>query len=255
MARLDALPSIDIIHGFKGILDFYLWKGLPCVRSWPRMTKAQQSPATIAAGVLFGQILKSYRLLADTVLAAFREEAANQPRTARDLMVAAVLGHLHEASMSDFLTLLTECRNSLLALEAFLGALHSVDTDQILVRGMDQLYSVKDVLGVRRDAALSGNDGYIASTPATAGEIWKVTSISGVNRARATTGHRLIFMHLGSSIYLGDDLIARDADVRSRNLCEIWMAPTDTIRCYFSGGLANDACRLALAGHRLTLET
>ncbi|GAI78615.1 unnamed protein product, partial [marine sediment metagenome] len=30
MARLTALPSLDIIHGFRGILDFYLWKGLPC---------------------------------------------------------------------------------------------------------------------------------------------------------------------------------------------------------------------------------
>lgn len=96
MARLDALPSIDIIHGFKGILDFYLWKGLPCVRSWPRMSKAKQTEGTKAAAALFGRISTDYRTLAPLVLQAFQEAAKDQPRTARDLYISAVYGHLHE---------------------------------------------------------------------------------------------------------------------------------------------------------------
>lgn len=96
MARLTALPSLDIIHGLKGVLDFYLWKGLPCVRSWPRMTKAQQTDGTIAASAIFGEISAAYRLLAPLELAALQEQAADQPRTARDLYISAAYGHLHD---------------------------------------------------------------------------------------------------------------------------------------------------------------
>ena len=99
MARLTALPSLDIIHGFRGILDFYLWKGLPCVRRWPRMTKAQQSQATIAAGILFGQISSAYRLLAPLALEAYQDAAKTQPRTARDIYMTGVYGHLHERTL------------------------------------------------------------------------------------------------------------------------------------------------------------
>ncbi len=101
MARLTALPSIDVIHGFRGILDFYLWKGLPCVRSWPRMTKAQQTEGTIAASALFGAISQGYALLGDGPLQAFQEAAKTQPRTARDLYISAVYGHLHERTIPE----------------------------------------------------------------------------------------------------------------------------------------------------------
>jgi len=98
MARLTALPSLDIIHGLKGVLDFYLWKGLPCVRRWPRMTKAQQTQGTIAASAIFGEISTAYRTLAPLELAALQEAAKDQPRTARDLYMSAAYGHLHQVA-------------------------------------------------------------------------------------------------------------------------------------------------------------
>jgi len=99
MARLTALPSVDIIRGFKGVIDFYLWKGLPCVRKWPYTPPSRRTTATIAAAALFGEILKSYRLLADNVLDAYRATAAGTPRTARDVYTSSVLGHLHERTL------------------------------------------------------------------------------------------------------------------------------------------------------------
>jgi len=134
MARIDVLPSIDIIRGLKGILDFYLWKGLPCVRAWPTYRPARQTAASLATALIFGAIIKSYNLLANLPLAAYREDALDQPRTARDIMVTGVYGNLHEASMSDFLDLLTECRDFLSNLTALLDALHSIDTDELVVR-------------------------------------------------------------------------------------------------------------------------
>ena len=133
MARLTALPSANIIHGFKGTIDFYLWRGLACARRWPRNPKSHHSVATRAASILFGAILSAYKLLDPSCYAALVEDAKDQARTPRDIWVSAVFGHLHEAAMTDFLTLLTECRNSLAALEALLDALGSVDTDDLQV--------------------------------------------------------------------------------------------------------------------------
>jgi len=133
MARLDALPSIDIIRGFKGILDFYLWKGLPCVRAWPAWRPARQTDASKAAALLFGAVIKAFSLTHGPVLDQLQLEATGTPRTPRDIYVSGVYGNLHEASMSDFLDLLTECRDFLSNLTALLNALDSIDTDELVV--------------------------------------------------------------------------------------------------------------------------
>ncbi len=133
MARIDALPAIDIIRGFKGILDFYLWRGLPCVRAWPAYRPARQTDASKASALLFGAIIKAFSLTAGPVLDQLAIEATGIPRTTRDIYVSGVYGNLHEASMSDFLDLLTECRDFLSALTAILNALDSIDTDELVV--------------------------------------------------------------------------------------------------------------------------
>lgn len=131
MARLKALPSLDVIRGYKKVLDFYLWRGVPCVRRWPVTPRSRRTAASNAAAALFGQISRAYGLLSPVARGFLRAEAADQPRTARDLYLSGVLGHLHEATMTDFLTLLTECRDSLAKLEDLLNALDSVSTDEL----------------------------------------------------------------------------------------------------------------------------
>jgi len=96
MARLTALPSIDIIRGFKGVLDFYLWRGLPCVRRWPRAPTGPGTEAQIAARTLFGEVSAAYRTLAPLALEAYHDAAKDQPRTARDIYISGAYGHLHE---------------------------------------------------------------------------------------------------------------------------------------------------------------
>lgn len=139
MARLPALPSLEIIQGFKKIIDFAVWKGLPYARAWPRFRRAKLTTASIAAATLFGQIIKSYALLAALAHAFFNEDAKDQPRTPRDIFVSAVYGHLHEASMSDFLTLLQESRDFLEDLTALLNALDSVGADELDVNVEDSV--------------------------------------------------------------------------------------------------------------------
>ncbi len=99
MARLTALPSLDVIRGYKGVLDFYVRRGVPCVRRWPHKLPSRRTEGTKAAAALFGGILQSYRLVAPSILEAYQENAKGIPRTPRDVYVSGVLGHLHERTI------------------------------------------------------------------------------------------------------------------------------------------------------------
>jgi len=133
MARIKSLPSIETIRGFRGILDFYVWRGLPCVRRWPNKGHHNRSPVEVAAGYTFGAIIKAFALVGGEVKALYDQDAVGQPRTGRDIYVSALFGKLHEVNMSDFLDLLTECRDLLLTLTDINNALGSVDTDDLQV--------------------------------------------------------------------------------------------------------------------------
>ncbi|MBA7580360.1 hypothetical protein ES708_22251 [subsurface metagenome] len=110
-----------------------MWKGLACVRKWPVYPKSHQAPASIATAETFGATLKAFSSIGATPLGAYTVDAEDQTRTPRDIYMAAKYGNLHEATMTDFLALATEIRDSLAALEALLLALDSIDSDQIVV--------------------------------------------------------------------------------------------------------------------------
>ena len=98
MARINALPHQTIIKGFKGTLDFYYWKGVPCVRKWPVIPMSSRSPASLAQAQIFGQIVSAWSLVGGVPKDWYNLAAADQPRTGRDLYVTGVFGHLHEHS-------------------------------------------------------------------------------------------------------------------------------------------------------------
>ncbi len=299
MARIDVLPSIEIIRGFKGILDFYMWRGLPCVRAWPHYRPARQTDASLAAALTFGAIVQAYSLLANLALQAYREDALDQPRTARDIMVTGAFGNLHEASMSDFLDALIIIRDGVVALTDLLHALDSIDTDEIvvnvdqsvlpplaatttnqatqitalqklddlqdalqskaldrfLVRGMDQLYSLLGTLENQSTGPLSLNDGYRDSGPPAAGVFWKLTSLAATNTIRAVTRVHM-YRRTGALNYcFFDQVAALPAGDWAIWTGELWLAPTDVIRVYFTGALQADVCVLDSLGHVMTVET
>jgi len=299
MARLTALPSIEIIRGLKGILDFYLWKGLPCVRAWPTWRPARQSEASKAAALFFGAVVKSYSLLGETALSAYKEDALDQPRTARDIFITGVYGHLHEPDMSDFLGLLTECRDFLANLTIILNALDSVDLDQIvvnvdqsvlpplaatttnqaamiaalqklddlqdalqskgldrlLVRGTDQLFSLKDDLldSVENLDATAGVV-YLYGSTVPAGQLWLVThyiawnSTSAISRIRARKRHNTT----------NTEFAIQEAPPAWQP-CErhtlLLLKPGDSIQTRFEDVILHDWLRQNIHGYTMTLET
>lgn len=96
MAKISALPSYEIISGFKGTIDYYVHKGLICVRKWPRSPGHHRSPAVEAQWPIFTKATQLYIQLSPEVVALYREMASGTPYTARDLFMRSYLSGLFQ---------------------------------------------------------------------------------------------------------------------------------------------------------------
>lgn len=94
MAKLLKMPSREIISAFAGVLDFYVWKGIPCVRSWPRKPKMPRSPAVQTSANLFGYFATELSSSPPNIIARATELAEGTAWTWRDLRYRAIYGHL-----------------------------------------------------------------------------------------------------------------------------------------------------------------
>lgn len=131
MASLTSLPSLEIIQGFKGTIDYFVTRGITCARRWPRYSKDRMSAPALAAAATFGLIIKAWALVCSEIKEELNLDAADQPRSARDIYIQATYGYLHENQMSDILDSLNAINAHLLNLEELLDALASEATDQV----------------------------------------------------------------------------------------------------------------------------
>lgn len=91
MAVLDQLPSLAIIDGFKGTIDFYLWKGVPCARMWPIHGKRQPYPDEAAGQQAFSYINKAATTLDPFIIDQYKRMAVGTPLTWKDLLVRSYM--------------------------------------------------------------------------------------------------------------------------------------------------------------------
>ena len=91
MAKLTALPSQAIIDGWKGKIDFYLWKGIPCARSWPRSPGHKRAPAVEAQWPAFITASRLWNQMNKELQSAYNETAHGTNLTGRDLATKAYL--------------------------------------------------------------------------------------------------------------------------------------------------------------------
>lgn len=265
MAKLDALPSLEVINTLKGTLDFYYWKGIPCVRKWPHIPHSSRTQPSLDSAHLFGLIVQGWGLVGAAAKELYWASAADQPRTGRDLYVSGVLGGQHDASMSDFLDLLIECKDYLAELQALLGPLGSVDTDDLQidiksalatlpVKGQDQLFSFDKPLAKRITGAISGNDGYISSGAIPGGEIWVVTNLMARDQTTGPTVHDYVHQSGAGPVPFHQDAGPFAAGEYSLWGGHLYADQGDEIRVYFTGGLVADTCRISLTGFIMTEE-
>jgi len=91
MAVLTKMPNEAIISTFKGVIDFYLWKGIPCCRKWPRWQRRQPYPEEKANQDAFAYINKAYINLPTYIKDQWTHMAEGTPLTAKDLFVRAYM--------------------------------------------------------------------------------------------------------------------------------------------------------------------
>jgi len=91
VAVLEKLPERQIIDGYKGVLDFYLWKGIPVCRKWPVWRPRTPTPAEKATQDAFAYINHTWTSLDPAIKQAWEQMASGTGLTAKDLSVRAYL--------------------------------------------------------------------------------------------------------------------------------------------------------------------
>jgi hypothetical protein len=95
MARLTNLPAQQLIDGFKGVLDYYLWLGIPCARKWPVWHKREPTAAEYANQELFAAVVTAWNDVDAVSRKAFFDLAVGTGLTARDMYVRASMKGLY----------------------------------------------------------------------------------------------------------------------------------------------------------------
>ena len=91
MAIVKALPGIKIIRGFRGILDFYFWMGIPCVRRWPKKPTGNRSQNVVAQWPAWAYIGKSWNAISPEIRQLYIHQAEGTSLTGRDLFTRGYL--------------------------------------------------------------------------------------------------------------------------------------------------------------------
>lgn len=134
------------------------------------------------------------------------------------------------------------------------NALHSVNTDELVVRGEDQLFSYLDPLRTYTGGNISGDDGYVGSPACPPGEIWAVTNVVAYDVTTATTRHDAMIFDGAGNYRFHSQAQAFAAEDRSEWQGHVYLETTDVVRVSFLGGLVGDAVRLFVLGYRMTVE-
>lgn len=95
MAKLLVLPHQAIIDGFKGKVDFYMHRGIPCARAWPRSPGHARAPAVEAQWSSFGYAAQEWQNLSPEIQDAYREMASGTGLTGRDMFTRSYLTGLY----------------------------------------------------------------------------------------------------------------------------------------------------------------
>lgn len=91
MAKLAVMPHQDIISGFKGTIDFYIWMGIPVARRWPRSPGHRRAPLVEEQWPDFTTATQIWNQLDEHTQQAFNETAHGTNLTGRDLSMKAYL--------------------------------------------------------------------------------------------------------------------------------------------------------------------
>jgi len=95
MAKIRRLPSQGIIDGFRGMLDFYIYMGIPVVRKWPASPGKNRSDPVRAQWPAFTYAASEWLNLSPDVQNAYRTLAGTSGLSGRDMFTRSYLTGLY----------------------------------------------------------------------------------------------------------------------------------------------------------------
>lgn len=93
MARVTGDFQSEVIRAYKGVLDFYYWRGIGVVRSWPRKPVLPRNPAVQAAGQDFRDNSRALSTLPIPLQISTAEEVRDTAYTWKDAWTTTIYGH------------------------------------------------------------------------------------------------------------------------------------------------------------------
>lgn len=94
MPRMPVLPPTNTIMGLKGVLDFYTWRGIPCVRSWPSPPKLPRAPLVQQQTALMADYVARLKYIDPKFVDDARTFTSGTNWSWRDMTIRAAWGHL-----------------------------------------------------------------------------------------------------------------------------------------------------------------
>lgn len=91
MAILPGMPAQEVISAFRGTVDFYLWNGIPCARSWPRWKFLPRTPEVQVYINLLKEAMAVWKDLPQDIRDAYNEQARGSGLMGRDLWIRAYI--------------------------------------------------------------------------------------------------------------------------------------------------------------------
>lgn len=91
MAVLKEMVGRKVISGFRGVIDFYYCRGIPCARKWPKKPSLPRSPAVQTGIDAFSQAGIALHQLDPTVIEAYKVMAAETNLTWKDFFYRSYL--------------------------------------------------------------------------------------------------------------------------------------------------------------------
>ncbi|KKM82449.1 hypothetical protein LCGC14_1319460 [marine sediment metagenome] len=84
-----------IIAYFRHVLDFYYWKGIPCVRTWPKSPRGVRSPAVQAQWGAFATASRLWIQMSQEVQDTYTRLSAGTGLSGRDMFTRAYITGLY----------------------------------------------------------------------------------------------------------------------------------------------------------------
>jgi len=91
MAIIKEMAGKKVIDGFRGVIDFYYYMGLPIARAWPRSPGKKRSPAVMAQWAAWSYASKHWNYLSPEVRRAYEQTATGSSLNGRDLYMKAYI--------------------------------------------------------------------------------------------------------------------------------------------------------------------